>query len=116
MPSIKFEGGTVEVDDNGYLKNIKSWNGAVALALAKKAGMRKLSDDQMDILKFLREYYEKFNAFPILRMVCSNLHKPKSCMTKPFGMDPLKAWKIAGLPQPNEEVIVYLQGPPHPEK
>lgn len=116
MPSIKYEGGSVELDKNGYLKNINAWNESVAEAIAAKQGLKTLSDDQMEVIKFLRGYYIKYNAFPFIQMVCTNLHKPKSCMTKPFKMDPLKAWKIAGLPQPGEEAISYLQGPPHPEK
>jgi tRNA 2-thiouridine synthesizing protein E len=116
MPSIKFEGGSVEVDKNGYLKNIYAWNESIAAAIAKKEGINKLTEESLDVVKFLRNYYIKFNSFPLLKMVCSNLDKPASCMTKPFKMDPLKAWKIAGLPQPGEEALVYLQGPPHPQK
>lgn len=116
MPSIKFEGGSAEVDENGYLKNIYAWNESIAAAIAKKEGIKKLTEDNIEVLKFLRNYYIKFNSFPLLKMVCSNLDKPASCMTKPFKMDPLKAWKIAGLPQPGEEALVYLQGPPHPQK
>jgi dissimilatory sulfite reductase related protein len=116
MPVLKFDGGNVEVDKNGYLKNVNAWNEAVAAALAKKEGIKKLTDDHLAVVRFLREYYIRFNSFPVLRMVCTNLHKPKSCMTKPFKMDPLKAWKIAGLPQPAEEAVSYLMGPAHPEK
>jgi len=116
MPVLKIEGGNVEIDKNGYLKNVNAWNEAVAAAIAKKEGIKKLSDDHLAVIRFLREYYIRFNSFPVLRMVCTNLSKPKTCMTKPFKMDPLKAWKIAGLPQPVEEALSYLVGPAHPEK
>jgi len=116
MPNLKYDGGTVELDKNGYLKNINAWNEAVAEAIAKKQGIKKLTDDHLEVVRFLRSYYIKFSAFPMVNMVCTNLHKPKGCMVKPFKMDPLKAWKIAGLPQPVEEAVVYLSGPPHPEK
>lgn len=116
MPVLKFEGGSVEIDKNGYLKSINAWNESVAAAIAKKEGIKTLTDEHLEVVKFLRNYYIRFNSFPLLRMVCTNLHKPATCMSKPFKMDPLKAWKIAGLPEPGEEAIVYLQGPPHPEK
>lgn len=116
MPVLKYAGGTVDLDANGYLKNINAWNDSVATAIAKSEGIKKFTDEHLEVVRFLRNYYMKFNSFPLLKMVCTNLHKPKSCMTKPFNMDPLKAWKIAGLPQPVEEAIVYLQGPPHAEK
>ena len=115
MPALKYEGGSVDVDKNGYLVNLNAWNEAVAAAIAKKEGIKKLTEEHVAVLKFLRDYYVRFNSFPLLNMVCSNLHKPKSCMTKPFNMDPLKAWKAAGLPQPGEEALSYLAGPAHPE-
>jgi len=116
MPALKYDGGTVELDKNGYLKNINAWNEAVAAAIAKKQGVTKLTEDHIEVVKFLRTYFIKFNSFPFIRMVCTDLHKPKTCMTKPFKMDPLKAWKIAGLPQPTEEALSYLEGPLHPQK
>jgi len=116
MPVLKYEGGTVEVDKNGYLVNINAWNGAVAEAIAMREGVKKFTADHLEVVKFLRNYYMKFDSFPLLTVVCSNINKPKTCMTKPFKMDPLKAWKIAGLPQPNDEALAYLTGPPHPQK
>jgi len=116
MPTLKFEGGSVELDANGYLKNIDTWNEAVAVAIAENEGIKKFTPDHLDVVKFLREFYIKYNSFPMLEMMCTNLHKPKDCATKQFKMDPLKAWKIAGLPQPVDEVIFYLKGPVHPEK
>ncbi|HLB24814.1 MAG TPA: TusE/DsrC/DsvC family sulfur relay protein [Nitrospirota bacterium] len=116
MPELKYAGGTVSLDRNGYLKNINAWSESVAAAIAKKEGIKKLTEDHLEVIRFLRTYYIKFNSFPLIRMVCTNLHRPTDCMSKPFRMDPLKAWKIAGLPQPGEETVVYLSGPPHPEK
>jgi hypothetical protein len=38
--------------------------------------------------------------------MCKNVHQPKNCVTEQF-IDPVKAWKIAGLPNPGEEVIMF---------
>ncbi len=116
MPSLKYEGGTVELDTNGYLTNINAWNESVAEAIATREGIKKLTEDRLEVIRFLRSYYMKFNSFPLLDMVCTNVHQPKNCTSKPFKMDPLKAWKVAGLPYPGEEVLVYLKGPIHPEE
>lgn len=116
MPVLKIEGGSVDLDRNGFLKNINAWNEAVAAGIASKEGIKKLTDDHLTVVKFLREYYIRFNAFPLLNMVCTNLHKPKGCASVPFKMDPLKAWKIAGLPEPGEEALSYLEGPLHIQK
>ena len=113
MQTLEYMGGSVELDQDGYLVDIDSWNETVAAALARNEGIRRLTAEHIDVVKFLRGYYIKYKSFPLLRMVCTNLDKPASCMTKPFNMDPLKAWKIAGLPQPGEEALSYLAGPPH---
>lgn len=116
MPTLNIKGGSVDLDSNGYLKNMDTWSEAVAEAIAKTEGIRKFTPDHLDVVRFLRDFYIKYNAFPMLNMVCTNLHKPKGCATKPFKMDPLKAWKIAGLPQPTDEVLSYLEGPAHIQK
>ncbi len=99
MPEVQFGGLKVEVDDQGFLANPGDWNEKVACALAEKEGLDELTQERMDIINFMREYYRKFNAFPLLSGVCRNIHKPKECVREEF-IDPLKAWKIAGLPNP----------------
>lgn len=107
MPVIEYEGAKIKLSDEGYLENMDDWNENVANAIAKQEGLSKLTRQHMDIIKFLREYYKNYNYFPILNAVCLNVHQPKGCMTEEF-MHPLKAWKIAGLPKPNYEVLMYL--------
>jgi len=36
MPEIQYAGETIEIDDNGFLVDLESWNENVARALAKK--------------------------------------------------------------------------------
>jgi TusE/DsrC/DsvC family sulfur relay protein len=109
MPSIEFEGGRIEVDGEGYLANLDDWNEKVALALAQREGIKDLGEDRMDIIKFMRDYYKQYSAFPLLRGVCRRVHQSKDCYSEAF-MDPLKAWKIAGLPKPDEHVIGEIRG------
>lgn len=109
MPSLEVSGVKINVDDEGYLVNYDEWNEKVACAIAEAEDVEELSKDRMDIIKFMRDYYKKYNFFPILGAVCKNLHKPKECVTEQF-IDPIKAWKIAGLPKPNEQLIGYLHG------
>jgi len=107
MPVIEYSGMKIEVDDQGFLVNMSDWNEKVACALAENEGVDELTKERMDIINFMRDYYKKFNAFPILRGVCRNIHRPKDCVEEEF-IDPLKAWKIAGLPNP--EVIAWESG------
>lgn len=102
MPNITYRGTTIELDDNGFLTDINAWDESTASAIAEKEGTGALSKEMFDIIAFMRSYYLKYNAFPILRAVCKNLRQPKECVSEQF-LDPMKAWKIAGLPNP--EVI-----------
>ncbi|MBI5740445.1 MAG: TusE/DsrC/DsvC family sulfur relay protein [Nitrospirae bacterium] len=107
MPVIEYSGTKIMVDDEGYLVDFDAWNENTARALAKDEGLDALTAEQMEIIKFVREYYRKFNFFPILNAVCKNVHQPKNCINEKF-IHPVKAWKIAGLPKPDELVVNLL--------
>lgn len=101
MPVIEYEGMKVEVDEEGFLVNYNAWNEKVACALAAKEGISKkcpFEEQQIDILKFIRQYYEKYQSMPIVRAVCRNVHQPKNCEYVEFP-DPVIAAKLAGLPK-----------------
>lgn len=109
MPTIEYEGIRIEVDEDGYLIDLNDWNETVALALARREGVQEISDDRLDIIKFMRDYYKRYSAFPLLRGVCRKVHQSKDCFSETF-LDPVKAWKIAGLPKPDEHVIGEIRG------
>ncbi|OGW27523.1 MAG: hypothetical protein A2X59_06280 [Nitrospirae bacterium GWC2_42_7] len=109
MPVIEYSGIKIDLDDEGYLVNPDDWNEKVACAIAEREDVEELTKDRMDIIKFMREHYKKYNFFPILNAVCLNIHQPRECVKQQF-IEPIKAWKIAGLPKPLEQVIVYLKG------
>jgi TusE/DsrC/DsvC family sulfur relay protein len=111
MPTLELEGRKITVDEDGFLTRLEDWTDKVARLLAAREGIADLSEDQLDILKFLRTYYLKHRFFPIVRYVCKNVHQPKNCVTDKF-MDPVKAWKIAGLPNPGEEVNMFRSWEP----
>ena len=111
MLLMDHEGQMITVDEDGFLVKPEDWTETVARILAEREGISELSEDQMDILKFLRTYYEKYKFFPIVRYVCKNVHQPRNCVTDKF-MDPVKAWKIAGLPNPGEEVNMFKSWEP----
>lgn len=109
MPFLDSAGLKIEIDEEGFLANTDAWNEKVACALAENEGVEELTEDRMEIIRFLRTHYEKYNHFPVLNTVCTNLSQEKECMQHRF-IDPLKAWKIAGLPRPTPQVIGYLHG------
>ena len=101
----------IDLDEEGYLRNFEDWDENIACTLADKEGVSQecpLTRERMEILKFMRDYYKRFNSFPILRAICKKIHQPKDCEYEQFP-DPIKAWKIAGLPKPVTEVFAYLR-------
>jgi tRNA 2-thiouridine synthesizing protein E len=112
LSTIELKGKKIQVDENGYLANQDEWNEEVALALASQEGFDSLSAEQMEIIRFMREYYLKYKAFPILNNVCRITHQPKLCVNEQF-INPEKAWKIAGLPKQEGVHFVSLDGGRH---
>ncbi|MGB3212491.1 MAG: TusE/DsrC/DsvC family sulfur relay protein [Desulforhopalus sp.] len=109
MSNINVAGKSIQLDDEGFLVNQEDWNHAVAREIAKKNGIDKLDDDQMEIIEFLRKYYKKFNAFPILNYVCKHVEQSKECLNNEF-VNPMNAWKIAGLPRLDGIHFVAVDG------
>jgi len=108
MSVLEYAGGQVEVDGEGFLANYSDWNEDIAAALAAGEGISHLSAEMLSVIGFMRQYYDSYQSFPILGSVCKNVDQPKGCVQEEF-IDPLAAWKIAGLPKPGEEVLAYLQ-------
>jgi tRNA 2-thiouridine synthesizing protein E len=98
MAVLEQGGKSIRVDENGYLLDQNDWNEEIAVALASREGIDSLSAEQLDIIRFMREYFIKYRVFPILDNVCRIAHQPKHCVTEQF-INPEKAWKIAGLPK-----------------
>ncbi|MCI4626629.1 MAG: TusE/DsrC/DsvC family sulfur relay protein [Candidatus Magnetoovum sp. WYHC-5] len=107
METMEYSKQKFEIDDGGFLRNLFPWNEHIACVLAEKLGVEELTEGKMDIIKVMRQYYLEFKSFPILGVVCKNLDRSKNCVKEEF-VDPLIAWKIAGLPNPGEEVIAYV--------
>lgn len=70
MGTIQVGNKDIELDDDGFLVNSEEWNEEVAQKLAEREGVGPLDDEKMEIIRFMRSYYQKFNNFPILNYVC----------------------------------------------
>jgi tRNA 2-thiouridine synthesizing protein E len=109
MQTLTISGKDIQIDEHGYLLDQKDWNEEVAQALAVREGFDTLSMEQLDIIRFMREYFLKYKVFPILNNVCRIAHQPKECVNEQF-INPEKAWKIAGLPKQEGVHFVTLDG------
>ncbi|MFZ5761098.1 MAG: TusE/DsrC/DsvC family sulfur relay protein [Thermodesulfobacteriota bacterium] len=97
------------VDANGFLVDPNAWNEDVARVLAGREGVTGFSDEKLEIIRFIRNYYAKHHVFPILNYVCKSLRHQRECVSDSFG-NPMVAWKIAGLPEPSNISFVSLDG------
>ena len=107
MKVINEKGITFEIDEDGFLTDSDVWNEEAARILARLEGINDLNEEQMDIVKFLRNFYHKFEPFPILNYVCKNVKQPRGCLNEEF-INPMKAWKTAGLPKPEGILFVSV--------
>jgi len=109
MPMLECAGKTVELDENGFLVKLEEWDEDVARSLAAAAGVDGLNEEQLEIITFMRNYYLKFKAFPLLGQVCKIVHQRGKCVNEQF-INPEKAWKIAGLPKLDGIHFITLDG------
>lgn len=108
MPALAYQKGTIEIDEDGCLVRFEDWDEEVAAALAAKQGIRELTGDRLEMLRFIRDYYQTYDFFPIISSICKRVHASKDCVHEKF-FNPLVAWKIAGLPHPEEPVVSLLE-------
>lgn len=100
MMTLTVNNKDIHIDDDGFLDADDTWNEEVAKSLAELEGIHHLDDDKMKIVHFMRDYYLKHHNFPILGNVCKSIGaNSRDCVAKEF-VNPMKAWKIAGLPKP----------------
>lgn len=109
MGSAPDKNTDVAFDSEGFLLHKEAWNEDVARRIAANEGLDDLSEEQMEIISFMRRYYTKYKVFPILNNVCKVVHQPKHCVNEQF-INPELAWKIAGLPKQEGFHFITLDG------
>jgi tRNA 2-thiouridine synthesizing protein E len=97
----------LELDNDGFLKNLEDWNEQVAEALAQQEGI-ELTAEHWEILLLLRRFYQEFDVSPAMRPLSKYIRaelggdKASSIyLLQLFPGSPAKvAARIAGLPRP----------------
>jgi len=98
---------SVELDKEGFLQDLSSWNEDVALQLAENEGI-ELSDSHWELIHLIRAFYQEFELSPAMRPLSKyikvNLGADKASsiyLMTLFPESPAKRLaKIAGLPKP----------------
>jgi TusE/DsrC/DsvC family sulfur relay protein len=107
MATFTFQGKDYDMDEDGFLTDWESWVEGMADELAKTEGV-VLDDRHWELIRYLREYYIKYQIAPPIKMLVKEMAKkfgPEKGNTKYlyqlFPGGPAKqACKFAGLPKP----------------
>jgi tRNA 2-thiouridine synthesizing protein E len=108
--ALEVNGKTIETDDNGNLVDPHAWDEDVARAMAALEDI-ELTDDHLDVLKYLREeYFDNNGNQPMERAILKDMGKrwgrkvSSKDMYNLFPMAPSKQGnRIAGLPFVNRK-------------
>ncbi|MCK4950773.1 MAG: TusE/DsrC/DsvC family sulfur relay protein [Gammaproteobacteria bacterium] len=107
MQVLKVDTVSFDLTTDGRLKRPDDWNEDVAIELAHKEGLA-LTDNHWEVIKEMREYYQKYNRPPIRKLL-------KRSLAEKYGPDKaedeylqtlfpnevlVQGTRIAGLPVP----------------
>lgn len=91
----------VELDEDGYMLQPELWTEEVAAALADQEGIDEMTDEQWQIVRFVRGYWEEHETAPSPRLICKEAGVSMRQMYELFAGGPTEgACRIAGLPKP----------------
>jgi tRNA 2-thiouridine synthesizing protein E len=104
---IEVDGVMVETTESGFLVDANRWNERIAVALAARIPL-EITEAHWEIVRFIREYYLRFQHLPNTRMFVKAIQKEfgeekgnSRYLHRLFPESPLKyACLIAGVPKP----------------
>lgn len=82
------------------------WSEGHAEQIAHEQGLAKLTEAHWCVIHTLRDHYIQYGALPPLRFACDINRLEPHCVDQLFH-SPQEAWRIAGLPDPDEEAMGY---------
>ncbi len=94
------------LDEEGYLIDANEWDQAFTQRRALQAGV-ELSEKHWLLIDLIRDKYLRLGSFPPMRSVCKSAGLDKNELKAQFGSC-LNLWRMAGLPNPGEEVKAYM--------
>jgi tRNA 2-thiouridine synthesizing protein E len=101
MSFVEINGKQIEVDEDGFLCDPNHWNEAVVREFATLEGVGEVTESHWKVIRYLREYYQKFGIAPMIRKLCKETGFTLQQIYELFPSGPAKgACKLAGLPKP----------------
>lgn len=91
----------IGIDEDGFLVDPKDWCREFAVEIAKEEGVEELTEDHWKIINYLRDYYNKYDSCPPIRMVVKETGFDLKSIYRLFPTGPAKgACRLAGAPKP----------------
>lgn len=94
------------LDEEGYLIDPFSWDRTFTFRRAREANLT-LTAQHWELIELIRDKYLRLGALPPIRTLCKSVGIDKRLLKQQFGSC-LALWKMAGLPNPGEEAIAYM--------
>ena len=94
-------------DADGFMRDMSIWSEDLARQIAANDGLGELDEEQIELLKQLRQTYQEQGALPAVSHVCRLDGHERDCMTRIFP-SVRETWRLAGLPNPGEEGKAYM--------
>ncbi len=107
---FEIEDKQIETTDKGFLRSFDNWDKKTALYLASTESIT-LTEDHWELISLLRDYYEKYQQGPMLKVLIKIVAEKKKiekhiALRLIFSLFPQgntkQACKIAGLPYPTQ--------------
>ena len=104
---LVFNNQEIETDSQGYLLDSQQWSEDLIPLLAAQEEI-ELTDEHLEIIRFVRAFYLEFNTSPAIRMLVKAVSQQfgeekgnSRYLYRLFPQGPAKqATKLAGLPKP----------------
>ena len=71
---FEYNGKQIETDSEGYLLNSNDWEEGMIEILAQDEAI-ELTDAHLEVVHFVRSFYEEFNTSPAVRMLVKAMEK-----------------------------------------
>jgi dissimilatory sulfite reductase related protein len=94
-------------DEYGFVMEPEHWDAQLARHIASSEGIEHLGYEHWRILHFIRDHHARFGSVPLMRRVCRRNGIQRQQVKRLFSSC-RSAWRIAGLPNPGEEALAYM--------
>ncbi|KAA6181712.1 TusE/DsrC/DsvC family sulfur relay protein [Thiohalocapsa marina] len=95
------------LDEHGFLLDPHYWSEHMACLITAMDGRGTLQAEHWSVIYYLREHYLTYGALPATSNLCKTLGLKKAQVKQLFGSC-RAAWRTAGLPNPGEEALTYM--------